>query len=296
MNKKIKVLIFGLPLIVIALVGNFLKNSTPYWNALPSEGLISGDYYRVEKSSPNGKKAVLEGVINNGKIVRVEYNEISGENSSSRYYQGISKRLSEYNFHMAEEEGVSWAEVIIDIERQIIEKQSLSGEFDIIAGCTHSVENSMLPLLKELEGGIKSPPHKKYYGITKNFGGGIYGNLQVILENNKIISCRYDELLASDKKDILYKDLKEFYRQSKYNSVEYSDFSGTGFNVQMDELNNKVVSTQNLLDIEGLPSTIESDDGYKKRNPAWDNYIILARILSKEIDREEGYDTAERSN
>jgi len=285
MNKKIKVLIFGLPLIVIALVGNFLKNSTPYWNALPSVGLISGDYYRVEKSSPNGKKAVLEGVINNGKIIKVEYNEISGDNSSSRYYQGISKRLSEYNFHMAEEDGVSWAEVIIDIEKQIIEKQSLSRDLDILAGCTHSVENSMLPLLKDLEGSIKSPSHKKYYGLTKNFGGGIFGNLQIVIENKKIISCRYDELLAPNKKDILYKDLKKFYRQSKYNSVEYADFSGTGFNVQMDELNKRVVSTQNLLDIEGLPSTADSDDGYKKKNPAWDNYLILAKLITKEINR-----------
>ena len=287
MNKKFKVLILGLPLLLIALAVNFYRASDSYWNPLPNEGVVSGDYYRVENITKSGKQAVFEGIKNNGKIVKVEYNEVSGNDASSRYFQGISKRLSEYNFHMMNkgEEGISWAEVILDIERQMLEEQSLTGDFDIIAGCTHSIEYSMLPLARELEKRMKTPSPKKYYELTKNLGGGIYGNLRVIVENNKIVSCRYDELFAPKKKDIIYSDLKDFYRQSKYHSVEYADLSRTGFNIQMDELNKRVVSTQNMLDIEGLPATIDSPDGYKKKNPAWDNYLILAKLLLREIEK-----------
>ena len=288
MSKKFKVLIVGILSLLAALAVNIYKSSDSHWNPLPVEGIISGDYYRVEKNSEYGRQAIFEGVKDKGRIVKTEYNEVAGGDSSSRYYQGTSKRLSEYNFHMMHEgdEGISWAEVILDIEGQMVEKQSLAGEFDILAGCTHYVEYSMLPLGRKLEEKMMGSSSKRYYELTKNLGGGIYGNLRVIIEDNKIISCRYDELFAPKKKDIVYKDLKDFYRQSKYHSVEYRDPSGTGFNIQMDELDRRVVATQNMLDIEGLPATKDSPKGYKKKNPAWENYLVVAKLLLKEIKKD----------
>jgi len=298
MDKRLKILFICIPILLVALTGNFYKNKDSYWSALPEEGIISGDYYRIEKTSDSGKSASLEVIKNNTEIVKVEYNEISGRNSSKRYNQGLSKRFSEYNFNMMKEgdEGISWAEVILDIEKQMVEKQSLTGEFDMIAGCTHSIELSMLPLAAEMEKKLENPSGARYYELTKNLGGGLYGNLRVVLEAGNIISCKYDELFAPKKKDIIYKDLKEFYRQSKYNSMEYGDPSGIGFNTQMDSLNEKVISTQNMLDIGGLPATADNPERNKKRNLAWDNYIVLAKIILKEINKEDFYDNAEGSN
>ncbi len=287
MDKRFKVLIICVPLLLAALIGNLYKNKDSYWSALPDEGIISGDYYRVEKISDTGKSASLEAVVRDSQLIKVEYNEVGGRDSSRRYNQGLSKRFSEYNFNMMKQgdEGVSWAEVILDIEKQMIQKQSLTGDFDMIAGCTHSIELSMLPLAEKLERKMEDSSRLRYYELTKNLGGGLYGNLRVITEEGRIISCRYDELFAPKKNDIIYKDLKRFYRQSKYNSMEYGDPSGIGFNLQMDELNKRVVSTQNLLDIQGLPATTDNPERGKKRNVAWDNYIVLAKILSKEMGR-----------
>ncbi len=287
MDKRFKVLLICVPLLLAALIGNLYKNKDSYWSALPEEGIISGDYYRVEKISDTGKSASLEAVVRDSQLIKVEYNEVGGRDSSRRYNQGLSKRFSEYNFNMMEQgdEGVSWAEVVLDIEKQMIQKQSLTGDFDMIAGCTHSIELSMLPLAEKLERKMEDSSRQRYYELTKNLGGGLYGNLRVITEEGRIISCRYDELFAPKKNDIIYKDLKRFYRQSKYNSMEYGDPSGIGFNLQMDELNKRVVLTQNLLDIQGLPATTDNPERGKKRNVAWDNYIVLAKMLSKEMGR-----------
>ena len=287
MDKRFKILLICIPLLLAALIGNFYKNMDSYWSALPEEGIISGNYYRVEKTSDTGKSATLEVITDNSQIIKVEYNEVGGREASKRYNQGLSKRLSEYNFNMMKngDDGVSWAEVILDIEKQMVKKQSLTGEFDMIAGCTHSVELSMLPLAREMKKKIKNSSRLRYYELTKNLGGGLYGNLRVITEGKNIISCRYDELFAPKKNDIIYKDLKRFYRQSKYNSMEYGDPSGIGFNMQMDELNARVVATQNMMDIQGLPATADNPEKGKKRNLAWDNYIVLAKILSKEMGR-----------
>ncbi len=287
MDKRLKILLICIPLLLAALIGNFYKNMDSYWSALPEEGIISGNYYRVEKTSDTGKSATLEVITDNSQIIKVEYNEVGGREASKRYNQGLSKRLSEYNFNMMKngDDGVSWAEVILDIEKQMVKKQSLTGEFDMIAGCTHSVELSMLPLAREMKEKVKNSSRLRYYELTKNLGGGLYGNLRVITEGKNIISCRYDELFAPKKNDIIYKDLKRFYRQSKYNSMEYGDPSGIGFNMQMDELNARVVATQNMMDIQGLPATADNPEKGKKRNLAWDNYIVLAKILSKEMGR-----------
>lgn len=55
----------------------------------------------------------------------------------------------------------------------------------------------------------------------------------------------------------------------------------------MDELNNKVVETQDMLDLTGLPAIEDTGDykssGYTKRNTAWDNYLKLAEKLLNEM-------------
>ena len=58
----------------------------------------------------------------------------------------------------------------------------------------------------------------------------------------------------------------------------------------MDELNDKVVATQNMLDLTGLPATEETGDyeksGFTIRNTAWDNYLKLAEKLQTEMKKD----------
>ena len=104
------------------------------------------------------------------------------------------------------------------------------------------------------------------------------------------IKCNnhYDEIFASSPDEIESEALKSLFRQLKYHSIEYDESSRIGFNIQMDALNEKVVETQDLLDIEGLPATGETGDyassGFTTRNPSWDTYLDLAEKLLEEIN------------
>lgn len=95
------------------------------------------------------------------------------------------------------------------------------------------------------------------------------------------------EIFAVSNDDIKDKNLKKYYRRSKYQSVTYDEPSRIGFNVQMDALNEKVKETQDLLDISELPAIDETGDyassGFTIRNPAWDNYLRLAEQLLNEM-------------
>lgn len=55
----------------------------------------------------------------------------------------------------------------------------------------------------------------------------------------------------------------------------------------MDALNEKVVATQDLLDLSELPAIDESGDyassGFTIRNDAWDNYLMLAEKVQAEL-------------
>ncbi len=278
MNKKIKVIIILIPLLILALLGNTLKNSEVTWNPIPKQNLIIGEYYKVSSNYKNGAKSTIEVIRNNNKILKVEYNEIASLQMASRFNQGISKRLSEYNEKFVKENNVSWAKVFIDLEDQIVNNQSFDN-LDSIAGCTHSYELSFLPLVKEMKKKLNTRSSYRYYEVTKDFGDGIYGNLKIVTKKDKIISCRYDELFSENKKSILYKDLKRFSKMSKYNSINYSDPSHIGFNVQVDELDKKVFKTQDILDITGLPATLSNKTKGIKRSPTWDNYLTLAKIV-----------------
>lgn len=286
MDRRIGVGILTLSILGIGLIGNKVKpkEEKNTWGSIPKEDFISGDYYSVIKEKKYGGKASLEVVVLDGRLVKVEFNEVSGRSAASRYYQGLSKRLSEYNFLMAEE-GSSWLEVIGDIEEQYMENNSLVEDIDIKAGATSTVIWTLLPMAKELNENIKSPTQKKYYELTRDLEDGRFANLRVIIDRDKIDSCMYDEVFASNKKDILDEELKKYYRQSKYNSHEYRDPSKYGFNIQMDELNNRVVETQDFYSIDGILGT--QDDGYRKRNPSFDIYIDMARELEERITIED---------
>lgn len=257
------------------------------WDAQPTLGLIKGDYYKIEERFRQGHLGILEVVQNDGKIVEVEFNEMTRPNYYKRYYQDVPKRNSEYNFDMGLAKGAAWIQSVVQVEKQMIDEQRLTGEFDVVSGASNSIEQAMAPLAEKLSTELASPSGIKYYAIAEELGGGLTGKLKVIVKDGKIIECRYDEIFANSPEEIEDPELKKYYRVSKYESIEYHEPSRIGFNIQMDELNNKVVETQDMLDLTGLPAIEDTGDykssGYTKRNTAWDNYLKLAEKLLNEM-------------
>ena len=262
----------------------------PNWTVQPKEGVVKGDYYKIEERFRQGHLGTLEVVKNNGKLVHIEFNELTRPNYYNRFYQNVSKRLSPYNFSMAEKSGVAWIEGVLVAENQMIKEQRLTGTFDMVAGASNSIQQSMVPLAEKLNTQMDKKSDSKYYSVSENFGNGLTGVLKVIIEKGKIVECRYDEIFADSKDEIKDKKLKEFYRQSKYWSIMYDEPSRIGFNVQMDALNDKVVKTQNLLDLTDLPATEKSGNykqsGFTRRNTAWDNYLKLAEKMKNELEKD----------
>lgn len=262
----------------------------PNWTVQPKEGVVKGDYYKIEERFRQGHLGTLEVVKNNGKLVHVEFNELTRPNYYNRFYQNVSKRLSPYNFSMAEKSGVAWIEGVLVAENQMIKEQRLTGTFDMVAGASNSIQQSMVLLAEKLNSQMDKKSNSKYYSVSENFGNGLTGVLKVIVEKGKIVECRYDEIFADSKDEIKDKNLKEFYRQSKYWSIMYDEPSRIGFNVQMDALNDKVVKTQNLLDLTDLPATEKSGNykqsGFTRRNTAWDNYLKLAEKMKNELEKD----------
>ncbi|MHA0858396.1 hypothetical protein [Paenibacillus sp. CMAA1364] len=257
------------------------------WTAQPKLGLIKGDYHRIEERFRQGHLGMLEVVTEGDKIVHIEFNELTRPNYYNRYYQNVSKRLSAYNFTMGADKGAAWIQGVLKAEEQMLESQSLTTDVDTVSGASNSVLQSMKPMAEKLALSLEKPSSKKYYGIAEELGGGLTGRLQVVVENNKIIDLRYDEIFADTPDKIEDPKLKALYRQSKYESMDYAEPSRIGFNVQMDELKLKVIKTQDMLDLTGLPAIENTGDygksGYTTRNTAWDNYLKLAEKLFKEM-------------
>lgn len=260
------------------------------WDIQPKLGIIKGDYYKIEERFRQGHLGILEVVKNKDELVHVEFNERTRPNYYHRYYQDIPKRMSEYNFSMGKKKGAAWVQSVVSVEKQMLDKQSIVGEFDTVSGASNSIVQSMVPMAEKLNESLTQPTGEKYYSVAEKFDGGLTGLLKIVVKDKKIVSVKYDEIFANSPDEIEDPALKKFYRQSKYESVEYEEPSRIGFNVQMDELNETVVQTQDLLDISTLPAIGETGDyaasGYTTRNTAWDNYLRLAETLLNEMKKD----------
>ena len=293
----------------------------------PYQGLVVGDYYHAElyysgRWGAKGHKGMLDvAVDDDGKIVFAEFNENTMDNYYVRHFQGLSKRRTEFQFFQDfhdKRRSVAYGRVLANgfkyVEDQILEKQDLDADYDLLTGASFSMKN-MIGLKDDVSAQRKDSNHKKqrYYGYTEDYGYGITGWLQVVVEDGKIVRCFYDEIFADHTKDIVYDDLKQFYRQSKYFSTTYEDPfpSGwdrhaflVGFRTQMDNLNLKVCATQNMLDLTGLPHAAGRDMGMIWDNPnpdhahldmdpknrpmypAFINYLRMAKVVLEEMRKD----------
>ena len=258
------------------------------WSIKPAYGIIKGDYYKEEMVFRQGHTGILEVVTgDNGELLMVEFNETGRPNYYTRLYQNQNKRMSEYNFTMGERKGTAFIQGVLAVEEQMIANQSLTDPVDTVSGASNSVEQAMLPLAEKIDARLADGSTQKYYSIAEDIGGGLSGRLEVVTEDGKIIYCHYDEIFGDNPEDIEDESLKQYYRTSKYDSIYYEEPSRIGFNVEMDMLNEKVVETQDMFDLSGLPAVDESGDykamGFTVRSTAWDNYLALAEKLHAEM-------------
>lgn len=284
----------------------------------PPLGFIAGDYYRAEKEfggagDVRGHMGRLEVVCSQGKILFVEFNETAMEAYYNQYFTRKDKRRSDYGIWQSSKErlregGVVLADGMLHVEAQILERQSLEGEFQVLTGASGSMKN-MLPMASEIAVQMKEPSPKKYFGIAEDFGYGITGWLQVVVEDGNIISCHYDEVFGDHQADIRFPELKRYYKQSKYHSPCYQDPFPRGwdrhvwninFKTLMDLLEKRVIETQDLLNIDGLPYLDGENQGVMwdtdqpfadpirnggpVRYPSYNNYLYLAGKLKKEME------------
>jgi len=284
----------------------------------PPKGFLTGDYYKAEKEfgAPEGMEGhhgTLEVVCQDGKIVFVEFNEKTMPGYYNQYFGGIDKRRSDYGIWQASKArqakaGVVLADGMAYIEAQIMEQQSLTGEFKFLTGASGSMKN-MLPMATQLAEEVKTPSHRKIYSLSEDFGYGITGWLKVIIEDdNKIVDFSYDEIFADHQEPINYPELKRYYKQSKYHSPCYQDPFAPGwdrhcwncsFRAIMDQLKERVLDCQDLFNIDGLIYTDgvnmgaiwDSKEQYTEpytnntavRYPAYDNYLRMVGKLAEHL-------------
>lgn len=262
------------------------------WSVQPPKGLIKGSYYREEARFSScfngdlGHLGVLEVVAEGGQIRMVEFNEQCSPTYYMRHFQNVDKRLSDYGFFQASKErtastGVVLVNGITSVEKQMVDENRLTGDFDLVAGASNSIRRSMLPLAQKIAARMDSPSPQTYYGLTGELEPGVTGRLQIVVEAGKLVRLFYDEIFADTKEEIQDPDLKPYYRQSKYHCPDYISTSGAGFNTLSDMLTASVLEHQNLLDLIGLPYT----EG-ENRAPDWDRYLSLAVPLQQEMEKD----------
>lgn len=258
------------------------------WTVQPPLGLICGDYFRVENDfAPHhaldrGYHGILEVVEQAGQLVHIEFNERNSPSYYNRYYQNASKRRSDYCFFQAKKERTAQTLKVLDngftaVEQQMLRENRLTGHFDLVTGASNSVKRSLLPLAAQVESLRSQPRAMYYYGYAERLEGGLTPWLQVVIQNGRIVRCFYDEVFADTQAEITDPTLQKYYRQSKYNSITYESPYPDGFNVLSDLLQQRVLVTQNMLDLSGLPWTKDTD--LRKWAPEWDRYLRLAAVI-----------------
>lgn len=306
-----------------------MHNLDTFWTVQPPQGLLTGNYYRIEERFPPyyqgvegqfpadpGHLGIVEVVKQGEEIIFIELNEITAPTYYNHLYQNISKRRSSFPIWQHEKPRMVGTHANITlglqfVEKQMLEGQRLSGHFDLLASASGSAKK-LIKIAAKLEEQIKEPSTQTLYSYSENFGYGLTGWLKVVIEDDQIVACKYDEVFADEPDDIVHEQLKKYFRQSKYDCPTYEDpFPPTwdrhafliGFRTLVDNLEMKVLATQNLFDLEGLPHTTGPDlgplwdktgnepkaleMGERPIYPAWNNYLKLASVIADRM-RDDG--------
>lgn len=262
------------------------------WTVQPPLGFIKGEYYREENffaphyATDPGYHGILEVVKDGDRLVHVEFNEFTSPAYYIRKYQNVSKRRSEYCFLQSTKARTAQTLKVLDngftaIEEQMLRENRLTGDFELVTGASNSVKRSFLPLAAKVNAVLSQPSGRYYYGISEAQSEGFTTRLQVVIDAaGRILRCHYDEIFADDPEDIPDERLKKYYRTGKRESLEYESAYPDGFNVLFELLEQRVLATQKLTCVDGLPWTVDTEN--RKRNPEWDRYLALAKRIEEE--------------
>ncbi len=292
------------------------------WSIQPKLGLISGDYYYEEarfRQGHMGSMTIVTSSADKNDVILAEFQESGRPNYYTRMYQDVPKRMSEYNFSMGKKKGTAWVQSALTMEKMMVEQDKLTFELnpdydpklanklkqpnrlkyqgiDIVAGASNSIQQSMIPLTAKLYDQIQAQSsHYKFYQHSeklldkKGQWTGVTAMLRLVVDTNtkQIVKGHFDEIFADEKAQIKDASLKKFYRQSKYDSINYVEPARIGFNVMIDGLNAHLQQGGSLFDINDLPATGDSGSyastGFTKRSNSWDIYLSQADILYKQM-------------
>ncbi|MBC2021047.1 hypothetical protein HCA81_08295 [Listeria booriae] len=253
------------------------KEKQMFWSVQPPIGVVKGHYYKNESLFDGGNKGILELVTDDdGKLIHVEFNEFASENYYESKYANASKRLSDYAFFQAtntrtDDTLVTWVNGITFLEGQMLQENRLDGNFETVKGSSNSARNGMMPLAAAMKDWVKKPFGFYYYGIAEPLGNGSTARLQVVTKDGKMTQVAYDEIFADRKTDITDTSLQNFYRQSKYYSLDYERETGDHFVETVDKITNQALKSQDLLRVE------------KQDSETYTNYMRLAEKLQTEM-------------
>ena len=254
------------------------KINAMYWSVQPPKGIIVGDYYSGKKVFDGGYEAYAEVVVNNNEIVHIELNERPPVTYYASEWAGETKRRSGYGFFQAKSPRTDYTlATLINgmsyLEWQVLKNQKLDFDYKTLFGSSNSARNGFVPLLKEMAKEVNErATDKRYVGITQPYDCGISTRLEVIYEKGKIVDLKYDEIFADDKEDIKNPTLKEFYRQSKLESVEYNRITNKSFRTFVNTLRREVLRSQSLTEFP--TDAIKLDMPHIKE--AYEDYLFLA--------------------
>ena len=257
------------------------KIDAMYWSIQPPKGIIVGDYYSGQKVFDGGYEAYAEVVVNNNEIVHIELNERPPVTYYAAEWAGETKRRSGYGFFQAKSPRTDYTLVTLIngmsyLEWQVLKNQKLDFDYKTLFGSSNSARNGFVPLLKEIAKEVKEKAtDKRYVGITQPYDCGISTRLEVIYEKGKIVDLKYDEIFADDKENIKNPVLREFYRQSKFDSIEYNRITNKSFRAFVNTLRREVLRSQALTEFP--TDALKLDMPHIKE--ACEDYLFLAEKI-----------------
>lgn len=247
-----------------------------FWSNQPPLGLLEGNYFTNEGYFDVGNKGIVEIVTDEtNKIINIEFNEYAAENYYASKYAGANKRLSDYAFLQAKNPRTDTTLVtvvngITFVEKQMREENRVTGNFETVKGSSTTARQGLMAIAAELSEEIKQPSKTKYIGYTEEFGDGLIGRLQLTVMDGKIQTARYDEYFADQPEKINADQLKPYYRQSKYFSLDYNAATNNDFVTFSNDLTRKIIEQQSL--------TIE--DSKLMQHPSFVSYQKLMQHIS----------------
>ncbi|MGS0726584.1 FMN-binding protein, partial [Shewanella sp. 0m-11] len=278
-----------------------------------------------------GSVAIVTELKNSDNVIFAEFNESGRPNYYTRLYQDVPKRMSEYNFSMGKKKGTAWVQSALTMEKLMVEQDKLTFELnpdfdpslgnklkepnrlkytgiDVVAGASNSIQQSMVPLTAKIHAQINGDgTHQRFYQYaeklvdSKGKWTGVTAMLRIVVDTNtqQITKAHYDEIFADEKASITDASQKKFYRQSKYESINYVEPARIGFNVMIDVLNTHLQQGGSLFLINDLPATGDTGSyaatGFTKRSNSWDTYLKQAEILYTQM-RQDGVIVKHKQN